>query len=81
MQHALPTRRAERPKFIDSWFPFCTWLFQWTPASPGACARCGVSTGQVLFFPLALVADIVWLVLRLVAIVLFVFCWIASLTK
>lgn len=81
--HALPTGAggAERPKFMDSWFPFCTWLLQWRAASDGACAQCGVGVGRGLLFPLALVADVLWLVLRAVVITLFIFCWIASITK
>jgi hypothetical protein len=63
----LPTGRTENvaPDFITTFFPFCRWLFGWRARSDSRCARSAVVLGICVFFPLALAADVCWLVLRI----------------
>lgn len=63
----LPTGRTENvaPDFVMTFFPFCHWLFGWRARSDSWCARSAVALGVCVFFPLALAADVCWLVLRI----------------
>lgn len=65
-----PSRTQAEPDdyWCESYLPFVEHLFQWRPASRGNCAWIGVSLGIVVFLPLALAADIVWMALRLASV-------------